>query len=123
MTQNTQKASGEAYAFFDCNASPKKIRAMIPHLRDSAQTPNKLELSLADDASSLTQDSDLLEISEGLDYDYVMKATYSGATNEETAGELGDIMNQAYQSPLYEKDEKFKGEVVYKSGNEYLFRE
>ena len=54
---------------------------------------------------------------------YIMEATCPNATNRQTADELSAILNQAYQSPLYQKGEKFRGEIVYKENGEYLFRE
>ena len=122
MVQNTTYETGKAYAFFDVNASPKKLKGMIPKIRDLAQTPNNLELKLSEDVTSLSQDPELLKASQDFDYDYVIEASLPDATNEKTAGELGDIMGGVY-SAFYDKGEKFRGEVVYKSGSEYLFRE
>ena len=52
-----------------------------------------------------------------------MKASYPNATNEQAADELADILNQAYQSPLYENNEQFRGEIVYKDNGSYIFRD
>jgi len=52
-----------------------------------------------------------------------MEATYPNATNNQTADELASILNQAYQSPLYEKGEIFRGIVVYKERGKYLSSE
>lgn len=57
------------------------------------------------------------------DIKYVMEATYPNATNEQTAEELSVILNQAYQSPLYQKDEKFIGKIIYQENGKYLFWE
>lgn len=54
---------------------------------------------------------------------YVMEATYPNATNHQTADEVASILNQAYQSQLYQKREQFRGEVVYKERGRYVFRE
>ncbi len=37
--------------------------------------------------------------------------------------EVASVLNQAYQSPLYQKGEQFRGEVVYKDRGRYIFRE
>ena len=50
-----------------------------------------------------------------------MEATYPTSTNEKTAEELSDILNQAYQSPLYSKGESFVGNITYKNKGKYIF--
>ena len=87
-------------------------------IRECVKTPNSLELSLTEDADALTGDTQLLQIAK-----YVMEATYPNATNNQTADELASILNQAYQSPLYEKGEIFRGIVVYKERGKYLSKE
>ena len=52
-----------------------------------------------------------------------MEATYPDATNHQTADEVASVLNQAYQSQLYERGEQFRGEVVYKEKGSYMFRE
>ena len=52
-----------------------------------------------------------------------MEATYPNATNHQTADEVASVLNQAYQSPLYQKGEQFRGEVVYNERGRYVFRE
>lgn len=52
-----------------------------------------------------------------------MEAKYPNASNEQTADELAAILNQAYQSPLYQKGEEFIGAIVYKDLNTYVFRQ
>jgi len=117
--------TGEAYAFFDCNAPIEKIRAELPFIRDAVQTPKRLELALAD-AMFVVGDPELLEITreaKEANMKYVMKANYPNATNKKTADELASILYQAYQSPLYNKNEEFRGEILYRQGGEYHFRE
>ena len=116
-TKKTAKA-GKAYAFFDCNASKEDIEEELPFIRKCVKTPNSLELSLTEDADALTGDTQLLQIAK-----YVMEATYPNATNNQTADELASILNQAYQSPLYEKGKAFRGIVVYKERGKYLSKE
>ena len=95
-------------------------------IRECVKTPNSLELSLINGADTLIGDSQLLQIAkEAKDagIKYVMEATYPNATNNQTADELASILNQAYQSPLYEKGEAFRGIVVYKERGKYLSSE
>jgi len=84
-----------------------------------------LELFLMEGMDTLTEDTQLLQIvreAKDAGRKYVIEATYPNATNHKTANEVASILNQAYQSPLYEKGEKFIGEVVYKNRGRYLFR-
>ena len=95
-------------------------------IRECVKTPNSLELSLINGADTLIGDSQLLQIAkEAKDagIKYVMEATYPNATNNQTADELASILNQAYQSPLYEKGKAFRGIVVYKERGKYLSKE
>ena len=75
---------------------------------------------------TLTGDAQLLQIArdaKDAGIRYVMEATYSNATNHQTADEVASILNQVYQSPLYQKGEQFRGEVVFKERGRYVFRE
>jgi len=117
---------GEAYAFFNCDASKEDIERAMPNIRHCAQTPGELELSLMESADNLVGDPKLLEIAkEAKDakIKHAMKATCPNKTNLQTADEIATILNQAYQSPLYEKAEPFRGEVVYEDNGRYVFRE
>jgi len=120
-----QKTQGKAYGFFDCDATKEEIQKEIPFIRKCVNTPNELELILTEDINSLNVDFDLLPITQELDAKYVIEASYPDYTNEQTADELSAILNQAYQSPLYQEDERFRGEIVYKNKKNggYVFRE
>lgn len=124
--------TGKAYAFFDCRAPKKQIEAELPNIRELAQAPNKLELSLMEATenprvSPLSDPSLYRVVKQAKDagMKYFLEATYEGATNKETADELASILNRAYQSPLYKPElkEPFRGAVVYKENDEYVFRE
>lgn len=128
---------GKAYAFFNCNASKNEIEAELPTIRKLTQTPNQLEISLTENVNELKGDQNLLKFIgqnkvypifpsklkalivnaqtiKMIDLRYVLKAKYPKATNKATADELGMILNQAYQSPLYQDEEPFIGKIVYK---------
>jgi len=116
--------AGKAYAFFDCNASKKEIEDTMPEIRKDAETPSELELSLIEGPSNLNGDAELLEIAENAKNSgvrYVIEATYPGKSNRKTADKLVTLMNQTYQSPLYQHGEPFTGEVTYEENGEYLF--
>lgn len=125
------KKEGKAYAFFGCRASKKEIEELLPDIREFVKTPSELELSLTEGLNDLTNDSELRDItlkaSDGglrfIHLRYVLIAAHAEATNNETAGELADILNQAYQSSLYQDKEQFRGAIVYKENGEYTLRE
>jgi len=126
ITKEGLKPVGRAYGFFDCDASKAAIEAELPHLRHMAQTPNQLELSLTEGVGTLQVDSALRAIiqqSEYPPYRFALQARYEGATNRETADQLNSILNQAYQSPLYQKGEPFRGDIVYEENGDYLLYE
>ncbi len=117
---------GKAYAFFNCKASKGDVEKELPFIRECVKTPNALELSLIEGTDTLIGDTQLLQIAKqakDAGIMYVMEATYSNATNHQTADEVSSILNQAYQSPLYEEGEEFRGEIVFKERGKYVFRE
>jgi len=52
---------------------------------------------------------------------HVLKATLQGAGNRKAANFLGNIMNGIY-SELYDKSDPFYAGIVYKRGEQYVFR-
>ena len=117
---------GIAYAFFDCKASPESIKAELPTLRDRIGTPSELELTLIEGTTKLRGDMHLWAIAKQADdagIRYVLRGKHPQTTNEDTAGELAAILNQAYNSPLYQNGEEFRGEIVYNEGNTYIYRD
>ena len=117
---------GKAYGFFDCNATKEEIEKEIPFIRECVQTPNELELQLMEGIDGVIGDFELLNLGEeakDAGIKYVMIATYPNATNRKTADELSSIINQAYQSPLYEKGESFRGEIFFKELGKYIARD
>ena len=115
---------GQAYAFFNCYEPKKEIEAELPTIRKRAQVPNDLELLLTE--SILLVPDGLLPIARNAvnnGLHYLLHATHPKATNKATADYLAQVLNQAYQSPLYQEGEAFEGGVVYKGkDSEYIFR-
>ncbi len=107
---------GRAYAFFYCKASKEEIEAELPFIRKCAKTPSELELSLTEGIESLSGD-DVLKTIAGEVMDsgmrYFLEAKYRGSTNEKTADEVADILNQ---TSLY-FDGEFGGKIVYQDEN------
>ena len=117
---------GKAYGFFNCNASKEQIAVELPAIRNFAQTPSQLELTLTEGVDGIKGDTNLVALAQQAKQKgirYVLEAKYQGATNKATANELADVLNQTYQSPLYQAGEPFSCAVVYEEKGEYLFRE
>jgi hypothetical protein len=128
VTRNNSlfKQVGEAYSFFYCNASKSKIDAEIPIIRKMAKIPSQLELSLVQGMDNVVGDKKLIALSKEAKQDginYMLQAKYPNKTNEETANELNAVMVQMYPSPLYKTKEAFRGAIVYKEKNHYVFRD
>jgi len=51
---------------------------------------------------------------------YVLQAICPDGTGKDTANEVASILNQAYQSPLYEANTPFRGAVVYEENGKYV---
>jgi hypothetical protein len=126
------KVVGEAYAFFGCRANADQVAEEVQTIMNVVRAPKGLELSLsgagvlpAVSPRSINEDligiaSDAREAGEN----YVLAARgLPTMSNRETADQLATVLNQAYQSPLYETGEKFWGEIVFKENGHYLFRE
>ncbi len=101
----------------------KDITAELPTIRNMAQTPNQLEL-ITESVDNLPVQGDsalkaLVGQAKNAGMRYVLQARYQGATGKETAGELAAVVNQSYQSPLYQRDEPFRGELAFPSGKGY----
>lgn len=117
---------GKAYGFFYCQALKEEIVAELPTLREYAQTPSQLELTLTEGMDNVKGNAKLLELAKEAKEQgirYVLEATYPKATDKKTADETADILNQMYQSPLYQAGEEFRGAVAYQENGEYVFRE
>jgi hypothetical protein len=116
---------GEAYGFFYCAAPKQDILDLLPKIRSAVKTLSRLELFLIGLEGDLRDDAVLSDLAgEAIEsgFNYVLRARCPGKTNSDTAGEVGDILNQAYQSHLYAPREPFNGALVYDDGGEYVFR-
>jgi len=136
---------GKAYAFFDCDASKEQMERSIPSLRRDAMTPDGLQLLLHEGTSGLQFDKALTELIKFPDdyrvksskwckqdhekerkplanMKYVLEADYNGASNKDTASELGDLLNVVHYE--FNRDQSFfRGEIVYNKNGKYIFKE
>ena len=122
-------ATGKAYAYFKCRKSKKEIEQRLPQFRRDSKTPSNLELSLYENTGDFkfNKDNFLNETTkEAKEHkiNYILEATYPDASNEKTADELSAVLNQAYQSPLYNSKgkEPFTGKIFYKNRGNYQER-
>jgi hypothetical protein len=53
---------------------------------------------------------------------FTIRATLPEATNHDTADELAPILNQMYNSPLFEEGEPFRGIIAYFDNGRYILR-
>ena len=117
--------TGTAYAFFDCRADTKEISLTI---EDVTKTSPKGTLdTLVLDVRDIRDDATQALVEPGSDahfqsawdggLPYVVKATSQERPSVEIAKDLGMLLNQLYNSPLYENDEEFRGEIAYDVGN------
>lgn len=122
---------GKAYGFFRCTASKEAIETEIPAVRHVAQTPSPLELSLHR-SGALKGDPELMKIAREArknGINYVLEGRCPRYTHEQTAVELGNVVNMLHTesqyegSKLYGSMKPFYGEIFYKSGRGYASRE
>jgi len=121
--------SGKAYAFFNCKASADEIFTEVPTIRACAKTPKKLELALYEHLETFNffqRDASLRVLASqaaNIGRKYILEAKCPGKSNRKTADELAGILNQAYQSPLYQEGEPFTGDIAYRHRSNYVFRD
>ncbi len=116
---------GKAYGFFYCNASKQEIETELPAIRELVRTPSQLELFLIEGMDNVKDDKRLTALVQEAKQDginYMLQAKYPNGTNKQTADEIASVLNQAYQSPLYETNAPFKGAIVYEEKDKYVFR-
>lgn len=124
--ENYIAKAGKAYGFFDCSASKEAIEAELPAIRIELKTPNELELSLIEGMDNIRGDKRLTDLAQEAKQDgmrYVMEATYPGATNERTSGELQALLINTSNLLFCRTNEHIRGKVVYEEKGEYVFRE
>ena len=127
MTNQTKNQVGEAYAFFNCEASRPEIEREIVDIRRVIGTPNQLELTLTEGINQKSfKHPELREIAhdaKDAGIRYSLRGRYQNASNKQTADEVASVLNQAYQSPLYKDKEEFRGGIFYDENGSYVERE
>ena len=126
--ENHREDEGRAYAFFNCRTVIDEIRQELPVIRKRVETPVRLRLTLEELSSESAKREgptlrEILTQARQSGIRYFMEARSPGQDNKATAVELSAILNQIYQTPLYEDGEEFTGAVVYKERGAYHFLE
>ena len=117
---------GEAYGFFHYQGLTSDIEGVLPSAREKASSPLELTLELSEDFEALAAAEPALgrivEKAQRAHMSHVLRAQLPGAGNRKAATEIGDLLNEIYRSPLYDKKAPFCAGIVYKRGEEYVFR-
>lgn len=116
---------GKAYGFFQYDASLNDIEAILPVIRERAETPSLVEFffTLAEDAMLPATDMmDLLREGQRHGRNVAVETFFIGKRHEEAADELSLVLQGLYHSHLYRSGEPFFGDILFmKDGNwEYL---
>ena len=115
MAPALSSISGRAYAFFNCQTPKHIIKKFLPTIRKMQNVPPLVEIFLYDGPGKLRDKvaAELVKDANASGIRYAMKAIYPGASNFAAAEELKAIVNQSYQSPLFEEGEPFRGQIFY----------
>jgi hypothetical protein len=125
MSQN-KGSVGEAYGFF-YYAGKDSISDALPYISKTVETPPEMTLELIEGMDNVDTSNDpaLVEIVEKAKsgrLNHVLKASLPGVSNRMTASHLGDIMS-GICTELYDSSEPFHSGIVYKRGEQYVFRQ
>jgi len=117
---------GEAYGFFYYSGSTESLAERMPEMRKKAHTPGSMNVTLLDKFDNLDKDdpalTEIIEKANNSHMSHVVKAVMPDKGNRYVAMEVGDILSQIYRN-FYAKNEPFCAGVVYKRGNQYVFRD
>ncbi|MBD3210452.1 hypothetical protein GF318_03660 [Candidatus Micrarchaeota archaeon] len=117
---------GKAHAFFGCKAGKEKVQRELEKLKTFLKIPPQLELSLKRGPKSVGGGITLLAIATAADSagtEYALEASCRGKSNEEVADELAKLMNLFPRTDLKGKAEELSFQIVFKNGDEYVFRD
>jgi len=110
---------GKAYSLFDCDYTKEELDRYLPAVRDAVETPPDVELTLRDEPVYCSDfDKMDAEWDQKPGFKYALEARYPGRSNRDASEEL--VWNLDQLSLL--KD-GFDGEIAYREGNRYVFRE
>ena len=113
---------GEAYGIFYCGKAAAAVRAELPVAGKAAEVPEGLVLKLTEGLGELKDPrlATIVALSRKANLNLVLAASCSGLSNERVASELADVLRMLHASPLYEKGEPLRAEVIYDNGQGYV---
>src|SRR3989344_9483152 len=122
---------GKAFGFFECTAPFIIVGEEIFCIKKINQLPQSLELLLMEGLRHLNDQHLAQRIREFLLKEnpdilhcrYLLEVGYPNHSNKETANENAAILNQLYNTPLFEHEESFAGEIVYEENGICRFRD
>ncbi len=139
--KSRKPAVGEAYAFFDCDASEDDLKKVMLGIEKDPETPKGLELTVQEGTSGLELDERLVEAMQcpgdyrimthemfekepkkkeaptsSLKYSLVVKCP--GLSNQKTAERTGNVLD--YVRTLNENPDLFNCALVYEEKGEYI---
>ncbi len=120
------KQVGKAYGFFHYAGRKNSILDVLPQIREGTETPLELGLDLVEGVDNLDTENDsalvkIVQQAKRQHMSHVLKATLPGTGNRRAANFLGNIMSGIY-TDLYDRSEPFYAGIVYKRGEQYVFR-
>ena len=140
----TKREPGEAYAFFDINASEATLRDAFPDICVRAETPSNLEVTLTTINDLCSNPKTSPEVREIIEKEsiymvyprgtmpktpsqvpiknlrYAMVARSSDMSNIDAANQLGDVANEIYES--FGKG-PYAMKIMAKIDGQYQFKE
>jgi len=117
---------GKAYGFFQCDASLEEIAAVLPEVREYSETPLPVEFFFMHAGDALLPAPDMMDLlEEGRTHgqNYAVEAFYPGKKHEEAADELKLMLQGLYRSGLYPECQDFFGDIVFKKGRDWEYKD
>lgn len=127
MKPKKEESVGKAYGFFYYAGRTNTIsKVLLPQIRKCTKTPSELSLDLVEGVDNLDTENDsalvkIVQQAKRQHMSHAMKATLPGMGNRRAANFLGNIMI-GVRTNLYDKSEPFYAGIVYRRGEEYVFR-
>jgi hypothetical protein len=117
---------GEAYAFFRYAGAADILELALPDMRQMAQAPSALELTLSNTQRFFHLDDKLMSfvvLARTLDLNYVLAGRQQGVRNADVADSLGNVVNQLGKSALYRPTDPFIAQIIFMREEDYILKE
>ena len=113
-----QQPAGRAVGFFNSYQSRKAVKYYLPLIEQCTEMPAEVKVKTTS-AAKLKRNKRWRKIATDAHLNgerHVIKGRCAGCDGEGVAIEIKQILNQAYQSPLYKEEDEFRGSVHYIEG-------